>query len=252
MVLLVGSGVMLRTFQALRQVDPGYSRPREVETFRVSIPETQVGEAERVIRTEEAILRKIEALPGVSVAGMVDGLPMDRISNYPVYAEDHPVHDGSIPPIRRYKMLSPGYAAAIGNRLVAGRDLTWAETYEQAPVALVSENVAREWWQDPRAAIGKRIRATLNDDWREVIGVLEDIRDDGIDQRAPGMIYWPLWQKNVAEKLCRPRLPGPQRGIRDPDAPRRISRPSPGTGASRPECECQPSGGRHEDVGNGV
>jgi predicted permease len=123
---------------------------------------------------------------------------MDPASNHPLYAQDRPVQDGSIPPIRRFRMLSPGYAAAVGSRLIAGRDITWAETYSQAPVALISENLAREWWQDPRAAIGKHIRTALNDDWREVIGVLQNMRDDGIDQTAPAMVYWPLWQKNWA------------------------------------------------------
>ena len=80
--------------------------------------------------------------------------------------------------------------------MIAGRDLTWAETYNQTPVALVSENMARELWRDPRAAIGKRIRPTLKDDWREVIGVVADLRDDGVDQKAPGIVYWPLLQKN--------------------------------------------------------
>jgi predicted permease len=95
-------------------------------------------------------------------------------------------------------MVGPGYVGAVGSRLVAGRDLTWTETYNQTPVALISENLAREWWHEPRAAIGKRIRTALNDDWREVIGVVQDVRDNGIDQPAPAMVYWPLWQKNWA------------------------------------------------------
>ena len=198
LVLLVGSGLMIRTFQALRRVDPGFARPQEVETFRVSIPATQTPEAERVIRIEEAILRRVQALAGVSAVGMVDGLPMDRASNHPLYADDHAASDGSLPPIRRFKMVSPGYVSAMGSRLIAGRDLTWAETYNEAAVALISENLAREWWNDPRAAIGKRIRTTLNDDWREVVGVVEDLRDDGMDQKAPAIVYWPLWQKNWA------------------------------------------------------
>jgi len=84
----------------------------------------------------------------------------------------------------------------MGSRLIAGRDLTWSELYEQRPVALVSENMAREWWRDPRAAIGKRIRPTLQDDWREVVGVVADLRDDGVVQKAPAIVYWPLLQKN--------------------------------------------------------
>jgi predicted permease len=198
LVLLVGSGLMIRTFQALRRVDPGFSRPQEIETFRVAIPERQVQEAEKVIRTEEAILRKLEGLAGVSAAAMVNDLPLEGGSNHPLYAEDHAPQDGTIPPIRRFRMVAPGYAGTIGSRLIAGRDLTWEETYRQAPVVLISENLAREWWRDPRAAIGKRIRTTLNDDWREVIGVVADLRDNGIDQKAPAVVYWPLWQKNWA------------------------------------------------------
>jgi hypothetical protein len=84
----------------------------------------------------------------------------------------------------------------MGSPLVAGRDVTWTETYNQSPVALVSENLARELWHDPRAAIGKRLRSTLKDDWREVIGVVADLRDDGVDHKAPTIVYWPLLQKN--------------------------------------------------------
>jgi hypothetical protein len=74
--------------------------------------------------------------------------------------------------------------------------LSWTEIYHQAPVAIISENMARELWQDPRAAIGKRIRATAKDDWSEVIGVVADVREDGVQQKAPPMVYWPLRQKN--------------------------------------------------------
>jgi putative ABC transport system permease protein len=196
LVLLVGSGLMIRTFQALHRVDPGFSRAQEVETFRVSIPERQIKDAERVIRMHEAIVRRVEAIAGVSSVGMVNVIPMDGGSNNPVYVEDQMPHDGGIPPIRRFKYLSPGYVAAIGSRLVAGRDLTWADIYNQAAVALISENMARETWHDPRAALGKRIRSAFNDDWHEVIGVLADLHDDGVDQKAPAIVYWPMWRRS--------------------------------------------------------
>jgi putative ABC transport system permease protein len=195
-VLLVGSGLMIRTFRALRNVDPGFAGASEIETMRTGIPDSQIKEPERVIRMEEAILGNLQAIPGVSAAAIVDKLPMDGGSNDPVYAEHHTPEANAVPPIRRYKYVSPGYFAATGARLIAGRDLTWAETYNQTPVALVSENMARELWRDPRAAIGKRIRPTLKDDWREVIGVVANLHDDGLDQKAPGIVYWPLLQKN--------------------------------------------------------
>jgi len=195
-VLLVGSGLMIRTFQALRNIDPGFSHAQELETLYISIPESQVPEPERVMRMEEEILRKIESIAGVSSVAMTSNLPMEGGQGDPVYAEDHPAHANTVPPIRTHKFVSPGYFSTIRARLIAGRDLTWTETYNQTPVALVSENMARELWHDPRAAIGKRIRPTLKDDWREVIGVVADLRDEGVDHKAPGIVYWPLLQKN--------------------------------------------------------
>ena len=195
-VLLVGSGLMIRTFRALRHIDPGFSRAEELETLHLSIPESQVAEPERAIRMEEEILRKIESIASVSSVAITSNLPMEGGSDDPVYAEDHTAQVSSVPPIRTYKFVSPGYFSTTGARLIAGRDLTWAETYNQTPVALVSENMARELWHDPRAAIGKRIRPTLKDDWRQVIGVVADLRDEGVDQKAPGIVYWPLLQKN--------------------------------------------------------
>jgi predicted permease len=136
------------------------------------------------------------ALPGILSVAMANTIPMEGGGNDPVYAEDHTYREGSLPPIRRYKHVSPGYFSTMGSRLIAGRDVTWTDTYNQTPVALVSENIARELWHDPRAAVGKRIRSTLKDDWREVIGVVADLRDNGVNQTAPGIAYWPLLQKN--------------------------------------------------------
>ncbi len=197
LVLLVSSGLMIRTFQALRHVDPGFADAHEVQTLRISIPYTQVKEPERVVRMQEAILNKIGALAGVSSVGMTTAVPMDgEDSNDPIYAEDRAYREGTLPPVRRFKWISPGYFAAMKTRMIAGRDLSWAETYNQTPVALVSENLARELWQDPRAAIGKRIRTTLKDDWCQVIGVVADVRDNGVQDKAPTIVYWPLLQKN--------------------------------------------------------
>jgi len=196
LVLLISSGLMIRTFQALRQVDPGFSNADTVQTLRISIPETQVKEPERVIRMEQEIQTRIAALAGVSSVAITNSLPMVGSSNDPIYAEDRVYPVGTIPPIRRFKNISPGYLSTVGTRLIAGRDVTWAETYSQTPVALISENMARELWTDPRTAVGKRIRATLKDDWAEIIGVVQDLRDNGVDQKAATIVYWPLLQKN--------------------------------------------------------
>ena len=92
--------------------------------------------------------------------------------NDPVLFEDFPQPPGQMPTMHRYKWIGPGYFGAMGNRIVAGRDLTWADIYNRTPVALLSENFARQHWKTPGAAIGRRIRPSPADPWREIIGVV--------------------------------------------------------------------------------
>jgi putative ABC transport system permease protein len=197
LVLLVASGLMMRTFQALRRVDPGFAGAPEIETMRIFIPAEQVPDPERTTRMEEEILHKIEALAGVSAIAMTTGTPLESCcDNNPVRAEDQAPREGATPPIRRFKYISPGYVSALGSRLIVGREPNWTEIYKRTPVAMISENMARELWKDPSKALGKRIRPMSIGDWREVIGVVADLRDDGIDQKAPSIVYWPLLREN--------------------------------------------------------
>ncbi len=195
MVLLIASGLMLRTFQALRNVDPGFTKPHEVQVVRVSIPPSQVANPEHVIRMQEAILRKFSEIAGVFAVAIATSPPMEGGASNPVYSADHDPGQGNLPPVRNMRNVSPGFFTALGSRFVAGRDLTWQELYSGAPVALISENMARELWGEPRAALGKRIRASLNQEWRQVIGVTADLRDEGVTRSAPTIVYWPLLQK---------------------------------------------------------
>ena len=193
LVLLICSGLMIRTFRALTKVDPGFSRPAELQTFRISILDTQVPDREQVVRMNEAILNKIKAIPGVSAVAWGSGIPMDgNSSNDPVFIADRTHADGALPPIRRFKRAAPGFLETLGTPLVAGRLFTWADTYQHLPVAVVSENFARENWPNPGDALGKRIRVATTDDWREVIGVVGNIYDDGVSQPAPTTIFWPV------------------------------------------------------------
>jgi predicted permease len=112
--------------------------------------------------------------------------------NDPIFAEDHPQTESQIPPLRKYRFISPGLLKTMGNAVVAGRDFTWDDVYGKRRIALVSENFARELWREPQAALGKRIRENLKGEWREVVGVVGDERDDGVDQKAPTTVFWPL------------------------------------------------------------
>jgi hypothetical protein len=112
-----------------------------------------------------------------------------------VYAADKSYREGTIAPLRRYKFIAPEYFVTMGQRMLAGRDLTWADIYNGGDVAIVSENTAREIWGAPETGLGKRIRSNKKDDWREVIGVVADEHADGVDKPAPTIVYWPLFTK---------------------------------------------------------
>jgi predicted permease len=193
-VLLICSGLMVRTFRALTHVDPGFARPAEVQTLSLTIPEAEVKDEEKVVRMQQAIADKIAAIQGVSSVAITNSVPMDGNGwNDPVFAQDHNYAEGEMPPLRRFKFVSPGLFHTLGIPLIAGRDLNWAEIYQKVPVALVSENFAREYWGSPASALGKQIRVSTKDDWRQIVGVVGDVHDDGMNKDAPTVAYWPIY-----------------------------------------------------------
>jgi predicted permease len=197
MILLISSGLMIRTFLALRQVRPGFLVPRELQTLAVFIPETQIKEPERVVRMQQEMLRKISAIPGVSAAAFANSVPTDgNNSTDLLYARDRTYAEGQMPPLRRFKFVGPGFFQTMGTALIAGRDFTWTDIYDQRQVAIISENMARELWRKPDKAVGKRIREGMKDPWREIVGVVEDVRIDGADQKPPTTVYWPIMMKS--------------------------------------------------------
>jgi predicted permease len=193
LVLLICSGLMIRSFRALTHVQPGFSRAAELQTFRISVPDTAVPKDEQVVRMDEEILHKLAAIPGVSSVGLCSTIPMDGGNSMdPVYAQDRTYTEGELAPLRRFKFMAPGFLGTLGTPIIAGRDLSWTDLYEKRPVAIISENFAREYWNTPVSALGKRIRVTTKDDWREVIGVVADVHDDGVNQKAYTSVYWPM------------------------------------------------------------
>jgi putative ABC transport system permease protein len=195
-VLLVASGLMIRTFQAMRRVDPGFTDPEEVLTLRVAIPETLVPQGEQMVRMYEAILRNIERIPGVTSVGMASTITMDGGgSNDPIFVEDFPIAAGGLPPIRRFKWISENYFQTMGTRLLAGRHVTWLDIYNTNEVVVVSENFAREYWKEPAAALGRRIRQSPQNPWRTIVGVVADTRDNGVARPAPAIMHWPMMMK---------------------------------------------------------
>jgi putative ABC transport system permease protein len=194
LMLLVSAGLMIRSYQALRRVEPGFAEPQRLQTFSISIPATAVPDPERVTRMQQEILERIAAIPGVASVAFTTRLPMDPSDRWSaaLTAEGIP-DDGRTPPNRQLKVISPGMFQTLGTPLVAGRDFTWTDLYDLRDVAIISENLARELWGSPAAALGKRVREYYGPPgpWREIVGVAGDVHDDGADQQPPATIYWP-------------------------------------------------------------
>jgi predicted permease len=197
LVLLVASGLMIRTFTAMRDVPPGFTAPDQVLTLRINIPTALVADPAQVAVTHEQIQTKLASVAGVTSVGSTSSVTMDgNDSNDPIFAEGAPTPEGKIPPLRRQKWIGERYFATMGNRIVAGRDLTWADAHGRRRYALLSENLARELFGEPQAALGRRVRQTPGNPWSEVIGVVGDDHDDGVTRPATTTVYWPLLQEN--------------------------------------------------------
>jgi predicted permease len=191
LILLVSAGLMIRTFQSLRTVEPGFTHPEHLQIMRISIPKSLIPEALRVTRTQNDISDKLAAIPGVTSVGFATEMPMEGLEpgwDY-IIPEDKPGATEQNQPLRFFKNVSPGFIQSDGTKLVAGRDLTWTAIYDQRREAMVSENLARELWGTPSAAIGKRFREFSH--WWEVVGVVQDVRENGVNEKAPAIVYWP-------------------------------------------------------------
>jgi predicted permease len=198
LVLAVGAGLMIRTFQQLRDVEPGFSDAATVQTANLWMPSALFADPERGLAVQREILDEVAALPGVTSVGFARQVPLDGNQNYAVIVvEGREPAPGQSPPARRLNFISPGYFETLGTRLIAGRHLTWADIEAGGRVALISEGYARELATEPAAALGRRIRVPVaQDDWRDVIGVVEDVRETGLYQEPPAMVYWPALARN--------------------------------------------------------
>ncbi|MBV9766324.1 MAG: ABC transporter permease [Acidobacteriaceae bacterium] len=199
LVLLVAAGLLVRSFIALNAVRPGFTHPEQIQTIRLFIPEAQIQESERVAQLEAEILHKLAGIPGVTAAAFATALPLEfeyRNGN-PVSVERKTPVD-RMPPNRVIKRISPGLFAALGTRLVAGRDFTWNDLINKRRVAIVSENMAREYWSKPQDALGERIRINGDSQWSVVVGVAENVYEEGVDQPPSALVYFPAVRRGVA------------------------------------------------------
>ena len=203
LILLVGAGLMIRTFVELRRVEPGFRVPEAVQTFQLTIPmngslEGDDGAAnrERLLQTQRAIVERLAAVGGVESVGFAsgnDGLPLDgdgrQISLIP-YVDGVGAADG-VARVWEIQNVSPGLLETLQTRVVAGRGLTWDDVVTNREVMLVSENLARREWGSSAAALGRRVSASADTPGAEIVGVVEDVHHDGLDKPPPPTVVFP-------------------------------------------------------------
>jgi len=196
-VLLVSAGLMIRTARAMRTVEPGFTGAERLQTVRISIPPELIADPLLVTRTQNALVDKLTSIPGVTSVAFASQAPMEMgRPNWDNVFPEGKVYPDNVAPLRRFENVSPGFLHTTGARLIAGREFTWTEVYGLRPVVMVSENLAREFWGTPSAAVGKRLRQYEFAPWEEVIGVVQDVRQNGIQEKAPAIVYWPVLMPN--------------------------------------------------------
>lgn len=192
-VLLIGSGLMIRTFQEMRKVDPGFSGAAELQTLTVAVPRNAAEKDKELWQVQHNLVDELSSIPGVTAVSLMGGLPMTgTVSQDPIAASDRTYREDQIPPLRRFLTAAPGTFRTMGVPMRAGREYTWTDIHEDRKVVIISENFAKEYWGSAAAALGKQIKSNPTDPWFEVIGVVADVRHDGVDQKAPASVYWSM------------------------------------------------------------
>jgi predicted permease len=198
-VLLIGAGLMIRTFRGMMNVNPGFSRADELETLRIQIPQASVADPELTARREQEILERLARIPGVISTALISDAPLaGGVAADLISPEDKVFGPGETPRPAQSRFISPGVFATMGIPLVKGRDLNWTDIYERRPVVIVSEDLAQREWGSPDRAVGKRMRgSSTTDQWREIIGVVGAIHDRGLNQPVVPVAYYPVLGERV-------------------------------------------------------
>jgi len=204
LVLLIGAGLLIHSFVRLTSVSPGFEssgRDGVVQTVRVTLPQRLVDEPERIHAFARGVLDRIQSLPGVTSASLINSMPFGRMfiqGDFEIEGQPKPTLFAGTPKIES------GYFKTMGIPLLAGREFTPQDTAAALKVAIVSERVVREYAPGgPAEALGRRVRLDDRGEWLTVVGVVADIRQQGLDQEVKPMIYAPFQQERATPFLLR-------------------------------------------------
>jgi predicted permease len=192
LVLLVAAGLMIRSFDALRNVEPGFSGPDQLQVFTLTIPQAVAPDIDRMLRMQRDIHDGLAAIPGVESVGFQSFLPLSGGPRGGTSFEDKPTPAGTLPRSIEFRHTSPGFVETMRTPLIAGRTFEWSDLDDDRRVALVSLGLARAEWGSAEAALGKRVRIITNQPWHDIVGVIGDVHDDGLEVPAQDAVYYSL------------------------------------------------------------
>jgi predicted permease len=204
-LLLVGVGLLLRSFQNLVKTDTGF-RPDNVLAMTVSLSDKKYNSDDSFLQFNQSLVERVNSLPGIVRAATIDGLPLSGDDNADgIVVEGQEPGPGDVAPVFGIRVVTPGYFETLGIRLLRGRDVEEADNRGSQLVALVDQTLARRYWpgEDP---VGKRIRFAWSNDWMTVVGLVDAIKDDALGEPPKPHVYlsyaqWPLRSNNLPLKF---------------------------------------------------
>lgn len=192
LILLIGTGLLLKSFVFLQRVDPGFNAS-QVQTFGFILNRTNYPEQPQLIAFYKQLMERVGSIPGVQSAGLVSTLPLGGNNTDTSFnIEGRPVPPENQSPVAWYNSVTPEYFRTMGIKLVAGRGLTEADNEQSPRVVVITEALARRYWPDENP-LGRRI-GSGPDNWREIVGIAADVKHFGMDVEARPSMYFPASQ----------------------------------------------------------
>lgn len=194
LVALSGAGLLVRTFQRLNAIHPGWN-PDHVSTFWLSLPRATYQTDASVVQFYSRLVQHVAALPGVQTVGLTSRLPLEAhgVNPNPLYPEDDPSYATKLPPLQLFGAVNGDYFRAMGIPLLTGRTFDQIEAQREGD-AIISRRTAEVFWKDPTgvAALGRRFRPLPTARWYTVIGVVGDTRETTLAGEPSQAVYFPL------------------------------------------------------------
>jgi putative ABC transport system permease protein len=194
-VLVAGAGLMTRSFQKVREVDPGFEAEGTL-TFRVSLPNAEYDSRASIGGFYGQLIERLEGLPGVTHVGAGTKLPLSESGHNMniVSIADHPVAPGDLPPVSNTQYVTTGFLETLGVPLLEGRTFDRTDHFSNTRAVVVNRPFAERHWPG-ESALGKRVHPSLADDgpaWFQVVGVVGGVRDYTLPEEPGPIIYYPV------------------------------------------------------------